>query len=112
TPLLRHPRPAGRPDGAHRRTGPRRAPRLSTYAAVPPLRVTHLVERRHRLRPAPNPVQHLHPVAVEHRLPERLAALVLLQLEIQAGQLPDQDLERALAGAPLPVGQLEAVEPW
>src|SRR5437660_569096 len=40
-----------------------------------------------------------------------LAAPVLLQLEIQAGQLPDQDLERALARASLPVGLLEPIEP-
>src|SRR5207249_11707241 len=39
-----------------------------------------------------------------------LAALVLLQLEVKSSQLPDQHLERALAGGALPVRLLQEIE--
>ena len=47
---------------------------------------------------------------VEHRLTERFPALVLLQLQVEAGQLPDQDLERALPRAPLTIRMLQTIK--
>ena len=47
---------------------------------------------------------------VEDRAAERLPALVLLQFQVEARQLPDQDLERAPSRAALSIRLLEAVK--
>src|SRR6266571_2470046 len=65
---------------------------------------------RHRIGAVPDAIEDLDSMLVEDRATERLPALVLLQLEVEPGQLPDQDFERALAGASLAICLLDAVE--
>src|SRR5216684_1521629 len=80
------------------------------HPPVPACRIRQLVETRHRAGALPREVQGLHPVRVVHGLGEGLAAAVLLQLEVEAGQLPDQQLEDALTRAPHPVSLFETLE--
>src|SRR5216684_2343675 len=80
------------------------------HPPIPAFRIRQLVETRHRPGALPREVQGLHPVRVVYGLGEGLAAAVLLQLEVEAGQLPDQQLEDALARAPRPVSLFETLE--
>src|SRR5260370_8235070 len=80
------------------------------HPLVPAFRIRQLVETRHRPGALPREVEGLHSVGVVQGLGEGLAAAVLLQLEVEAGQLPDQQLEDALARAPPPVSLFETLE--
>src|SRR5439155_23953356 len=95
-----------------RRRQSRRRGRVASArrAPVPGVRIAQLLELGHRLGSVPDPVQDVHPVPVEHRLTERFPTLVLLPLQVDAGQLPDQDLERALPRAPLTIRMLQAIK--
>ena len=77
--------------------------------AEPLLRIVQLVQTGKVLGALPGAVQRLHAVAVEDRPRELLAALVLLQLEVEPRDLPEQRLQDPALPAPAAVGLLEVV---
>src|SRR6184192_2169942 len=71
---------------------------------VPAAGVGQLVHPGHRLGPLPRQVEDVHAASVVDRLGKSLPSLVLLELEVEPGQTPDQHLDHAAAPATRTVG--------